>query len=230
MATTTIEADLQGVVSNIRTLSSIVWGSDIRNSSTGTDSLTYTSNSSNNNAIQAGILSGRGDQSGYCGRTFLFFDISSILGTITAATLNVLGTGTDVSADTIATEATAWGGDGSTTTLSTSNFGDIDFNTNYSGQLTTWSTSGYNSYTLNSSAISAMNTDGYLNCAVIEYTFDYIGTSPSVGTLDRVGIEFLDSTSPIKLEITYSPSINNITTYSSVIGVEAADIETIIGV
>lgn len=230
MATTTIEADLQGVVSNVKTFKSIVWGSDIRNDPTGTSAITYTTNGTNNNAIRAGILSGRGDQTGYCGRTLLFFDVSSILGTITAATLNVLGTGTSVDADTIAILATAWGGDGSTTTLTTTDYGEIDFSTNYSGQLTTWSTSGYNSYTLNSSAISAMNTDGYLNCAVIEYLYDYIGTSPSVDTLVNAGIEFLDSTSPIKLEITYSPSINDVTIYSSVIGVEAANIETIIGV
>ncbi len=240
MATTTVEADLQGVVYKTYANLLVNWLNDVRNSSTGTTASTFTTSANQYNPIEAALVSGRGGSyQGRCNRTFLFFDVSSITGTdtITAATLKVRGGGFSTNADTLAVEASAWGGDGTTTSLATSDYPNINFDLSYSPELTTWTSSGYNDYTLNSSAISGMNTDGYLNCAILEHDYDYNGVSPSLGSAFVAGVSFLDSTDKIKIVITHSPSgygneVIGVTSTSigSVIGVATANIESVIGV
>lgn len=228
MATTTVEADLQGAVYKNYSNILVNWLTEVRDSSTGSTAATYTTSTNASNAIEAAFISGRGGYQGRCNRTFLFFDVSSITGTdtITAATLKVRGGGFSTNADTIAVEATAWGEDGTTTSLATSDYPNIDHDLSYSPELTTWTSSGYNDYTLNSSAISAMNTDGYLNCAILEHDYDYNGVGPSVGTSATAGVSFLHSTDKIKIVITHSSSGYG----NEVIGVASANIGTVIGV
>lgn len=203
MATTTVNATYQGYVG----LSSnfyIDWVTDIRDAATGSFSFTYTLNTTAN-SIQAYEVPGRGGgTSGVCSRTFLFFDVSGVPGTITSATLSVLGA-ISGSLNVITVQGSAWGGDGSVTTLSNGDFSSLSFS-NYSDEIYGWSTTGYNDFTLNSSAISEMNDNGYLNIVVIDFDFDYNGVAPGVGFVLRNGVEFLDPTNPIKLTLTYVPS------------------------
>ena len=228
MATTTIEVDLQGAVFKNYGNLLVNWLNNVRNATTGTTATTYTTYTNAYNPIEAALVSGRGGYQGRCSRTFLFFDVSSITSTdtITAATLKVRGGGLSTNADTIVIESTAWGGNGTTTSLTTSDYSNIDYDEDYSSELTTWATNAYNDFTMNTGAINNMNTSGYLNCAVIEHDYDYNGVNPSVGTQATAGVKFDDNTDFIKIVLTHSP-----TGYGhDIIGVDSADIVKVNGV
>tara|TARA_R110000744_G_scaffold323917_1_gene429784 strand:+ start:375 stop:1085 length:711 start_codon:yes stop_codon:yes gene_type:complete len=233
MPTTTINATLQGKVEYETNIASTNWTGLIRDVSTGTNADTYTTQIGVGSAIKVGLFTARTNYVGELHRVFLFFDNldTNIVGTITATTLKVYNASVfSNNTHTIAVEGSAWGNNGTTTTLSTSDYSNLDHSTAYSSENTTWNggTGVYNDFVLNSTAITAMNTNGYLNVAIIEGEYDYGNTNP---TLDVTGIStaiyFLNPTYPIKLEITYTPALNSITTYSSVIGVEAANISSI---
>jgi len=143
-------------------------------------------------------------------RTFFFFkDINTAVGgqTITAATIKISGSSGDVDGtaqDSIIVSASAWGGNGSTTTIATSDYSNLDFSSPYSSTKTGWSETGQNSYTLTSDAISDMNADGYLNCVVINEPNDFDGVSPSLGTNILSSGKYIPTDVPIELVLTYS--------------------------
>ena len=209
MATTTINATLQGrIEKNLTSGSAISWVAAIRDAASGSYTITVSTNT---------FLVGMGVRYTFskniyvaeCFRAFLFFDLSSVGGTITAATLKVLA-GTPGNTDDVqAVPSTAWGGDGTTTTLTLSDYDGVEFNgtsgSNY-GSILSWTASSYNDITLTADAISDMNSDGYLNCALLDQDNDYKGIAPTLGTEISYPIEFLDATNPIKLEITYTPA------------------------
>ena len=237
MALTTIYTSREGTVVSANPSASGNFLS-YRNDSTGTSSNTYTSATTVQIAINAQYTNGR-PGSVTIERTFLFFDTSSVAGTITACTLGVLGASPYAnSLDSIIVEATAWGGTSSPNlNLTTSDYGDIDFATPYSSQLTTWSTSGFNLFTLNATAIADMNSNNYLNLAVIEHDYDYLGVTPPSSTNDRAGINFQSSNKPIYLNITYTPGgygndVNSVSSTSivSINGVASAAIASLNGV
>jgi hypothetical protein len=240
MATSTINATYQGRVGISVTDVLLNWVTQVRNASTGTFASTYTSNTTVSNAFQVTYDSGRFGRVGQCARVPLFFDVSSITAsnTITAATLKVWNPSTGATTDSIIVEGSAWGGNGSTTTLSTANYNDLDFSTAYSSKDLSWAGTSYNDFSLNATAISDMNTNGYLNCFLIEGDFDYDGQSPILDDGPYQGrVEYLDATNKIKVELTYSPSgyVNNVIGVASanikkVIEVSTADIDNIIGV
>ena len=209
MSTITISATYQGFVSNTVVSASVNWVTDVRNASVGVQAITVTTNQSYNNIIRAYLVSGRGGIVGFCSRTFLYFDLSSVTsgGTITSTTLKVLGTGSN-SAGVIPVEGTPMWSSG---TLSTSDYNNLDHSTPYASAISsfTWNTGGYNNFTLNSTAISDMNTNSELNVCLIENDYDYGNTNPALGVDVSSGIEFLDPTNPIELEITYTPFYGN---------------------
>jgi hypothetical protein len=190
---------------------------------------TYTTNTTVSNAFLVAYDSGRTGQVGQCARVPLFFDVSSITAsnTITAATLKVWNPSGGNGNDTIIVKGSAWGGNGSTTTLSTANYNDLDFSTAYSAKDLAWAGASYNDFSLNATAISDMNTNGYLNCFLIEGDFDYDGQSPILDDGPYQGtVEFLDATNKIKVELTYSPSGYG----NNPIGVTADSVGEILGV
>ena len=229
MATTTINATLQGrIEKNLTSGSAISWVAAIRDAASGSYTITVSTNT---------FLVGMGVRYTFskniyvaeCFRAFLFFDLSSVGGTITAATLKVLA-GTPGNTDDVqAVPSTAWGGDGTTTTLTLSDYDGVEFNgtsgSNY-GSILSWTASSYNDITLTADAISDMNSDGYLNCALLDQDNDYKGIAPTLGTEISYPIEFLDATNPIKLEITYTPTGWN----DNVNGVANASITNVMGV
>lgn len=222
MATTTISATYQGQVGISYNALLVNWVTDVRNASVGTYTNTYTTNQFNAAAIYAALVAGRGGTStGLCSRTFLYFDLSSVGGTITSATLKVLGYSTSTS-EVIPVEGTPTWGLGS---LGLGDYDSLDHSTPYASAITSWNTAGYNNFTLNSTAISDMNTNSELNVCLIDNVYDYNATSPSLGNTYRAGIEFLDPTNPIELEITYDPPYGN-----TVIGVVSANIGEVNGV
>jgi hypothetical protein len=241
MPTSTINATYQGrVILNVSNFF-VNWLSQVRNATTGSLASTYTTNTTVTDAFKVEYNSSRGFETGQCARVPLFFDVSSITAsnTITAATLKVWNPSAGSATDNIIVKGSAWGGDGSTTTLSTANYNDLDFSTAYSSKNLSWAGSGaYNDFTMNATAISDMNTNGYLNCFLIEGDFDYDGQNPVLDDGPYGGtVEYLDATNKIKLELTYSPSGygNNVIGVASanigdVIGVAKANIDNIIGV
>jgi hypothetical protein len=240
MATSTINATYQGRVGLSVTAVLVNWLSTVRNASTGTFVSTYTTNTTVSVAFQVDLVKGRTTTTGTCARVPLFFDVSSITAsnTITAATLKVWNPLGGAPTDSIIVKGSAWGGDGSTTTLSTANYNDLDFSTAYSAKDLAWAGASYNDFSLNATAISDMNSNGYLNCFLIEGDYDYDGQNPVIDSGPYAGgVEFLDATNKIKVELTYSPSGygNNVIGVASanigdVIGVAKANIDNIIGV
>lgn len=229
MATATINASLQGVVERSdSSASTINWLTTTRDAATGTSATTVTVNTTLTGA-RASYEFAKGVYTSVCIRTFLFFDLSSINGTITAATLKVLADANGNTDDVQITPSTAWGGNGETTTLSTGDYDAVEFlgtsGSNY-GEVLSWTASSYNNFTLSSDAISDMNANGYLNCALINQDNDYRGVSPSLGTSITHGVEFLDATNPIKVEITYTPDPWN----EKINGVANASIANVMGV
>ena len=229
MATATINASLQGVVERVDTSASTInWLSTTRNATTGTSATTITSNTEFG-SMRAQYELAKGTYTSICIRAFLFFDLSSINGTITAATLKVLAGGTGNTDDVQVTPSTAWGGDGTTTTLSTGDYDGVEFlgtsGSNY-GEILSWTASSYNDFTLSSDAISDMNTNGYLNCALLNQDNDYRGVNLSLSTDILHTIEYNDATNPIKVEITYTPDAWN----EIINGVANASIANVMGV
>jgi hypothetical protein len=210
MATSTINATYQGRVGISVSSFFVNWLSQVRNATTGTYASTYTTNITVSNAFLVAYDTGRSSQVGQCARVPLFFDVSSITAsnTITAATLKVWNPNAGAGIYSIIVKGSAWGGNGSTTTLSTSDYDNLDFATAYSAKDVTWNGGGaYNDFTMNVTAISDMNTNGYLNCFLIEGDFDYDGQSPVIDDGPYQGsVEYLDATNKIKVELTYAPS------------------------
>lgn len=240
MAVSSIDATYQGQVEYTAgpEVKVINWNGSIRTQATGTSSTTYSSNSLVSNAVGVYNLLTKGAYYAGCYRTFLFFDVSSIttLYTITAATLKVLGY-TNNTGGVIPVASTAWNGNGSSSVLFTADYSNITFATTYASAITSWNTSAYNNFSLNATAISAMNSNGYLNCALINDTYDQADGSLVASNQFYNGIEFLDGTNDIKLELTYSSAgygndVNGVASANivSVNGVATANIVNINGV
>ena len=238
MPTQNVTASLQGRVGLFSfNIGLNGWLSNIRNASTGSTATTFTSPNSNSQAIRASYSSGRSGYSGSIYRSFLFFDVSSVPGTITAATLQIYGYSQSTSGAFIV-KSSAWGGNGSTTTMSTSNYNDLDFSGAYSqSSISNWSTStsSPNQFTINNAGITDMNSNGYLNVALINSTYDYNGSQPPLGTTVMSGMYQKNTTYPIRLVITYdtgySEDVIDVvnTKIQNVVGVASGDIDNIIG-
>lgn len=239
MPTQNVTASLQGRVGNFQfNIGLNGWLSNVRNSSTGTTATTFTASNSNSQAIRASYASGRSGYSGSIYRSFLFFDVSSVPGTITAATLQIYGYSQSTS-DAFIVKSSAWGGNGSTTSMSTDMYNDLDFSSAYSqSSISNWSTStsSPNQFIINSAGLTDMNTNGYLNVALVNYTNDYSATQPILGTTVMAGMYQKNTTYPIRLVITYetgySEDVINVvnTKIQKVAGVASGDIDNVIGV
>jgi len=240
MAKASITATYQGQVIRQDTSSSTInWLSTTRNATTGTGATTYTSATSTQ--VRSEYTEQKGTYFSINERIFLFFDLSSINGTITAADLNVYNPSTVSSTNDIdCVEASAWGGDGSSSTLATSDYDNVAFlgtGTAYAALLS-WSSLSYNTFNIGAAGLSAMNSDGYFNCALMTEDYDYRGINLTLGQDISFPIRAKDGSNPIYLEITYTPqtgyshSVNGVGSSSivSVNTVATASIANIIGV
>tara|TARA_R100001509_G_scaffold66502_1_gene36939 strand:- start:25863 stop:26573 length:711 start_codon:yes stop_codon:yes gene_type:complete len=235
MATTNVTAGLQGTVGifgfNIANFSAI------RNASSGSFAQTFSSQSDQGSAITVSFESARFGNSGEISRAFVFFDLDSISTTITALSLQVTGV-SNSSSSVIPVKASAWGGNGSTTSLNNASFNDLSFSNTYASSISNWNSSGQNSFTLNNSAISDANNNGYLNVALINSTADQPGTTPSFpNNPATAGIVFKKTSAPIRLVVThadagYGNEVNGVagSDINTVIGVSSANIARVIGV
>ena len=154
-------------------------------------------------------------------RVFMFFSTSGISSNVASATLKIYGY-SQSSADVIAVKATSdigtittadydaitgW----STGSADGSGGGDNESNvTKYSDELTSWSTSGYNDFTLTGTALANMRDDSYLYVCIMETVHDLRDIAPT-GT-SRNGCYFADSSGTSKdpyIDYTLAPTVTD---------------------
>lgn len=195
------------------------------------------------NAIKTLHSSGRGGDTYFVGRSFFAFDTSGISSAPSAATLKIYGL-TNGDADVIVVKATK---PDLSTGIALADFDAItgftagaSMNgnvTDYSSELSTWSTSGYNDITLNAAALSGMASLSVFAVCIVEYDHDYLNSAPSGADFDS-GCHFADYTGTSRDPyIDYTPAagyandISGVATANigSVMGVATANIDEVIG-
>lgn len=172
-------------------------------------------------------------------RAFFFFDTSTITDNITAIDLKIYGA-TNSGNNVRVAKSTAYGGDGGTAFANS----DFDSWTSTNGLLPTPYTSANqawvtttNTLSLNSSAISDANNDGYLILVVVGGGFDYPDNEMLLPQTLNSGVAFASTTVFPQLFITHSaPSYGNDiigipnSKYDKVISIDKSVIDEIIGV
>ena len=173
--------------------------SGAKNATTGTFATGGLSASSQ--AVMSNYYAARGGGSNYrVYRAFFSFDTSGISVTPSEATLKIYGLTNDT-ADFFVVKANH-GGTLEVTDIDAivgwSNSGvDNEGNvTKYSSEITSWSTSGYNDITLNSTALSDMSSLDDFQVCLIESTHDLRNVAPTAAP--RIGMYFADEGSTSK--------------------------------
>ena len=130
-------------------------------------------------AIQSFFSSGRGGGTYRQTRVYIYFDTSGITSTVSSATLKITGHSNTTSDVIVMNGQNAFGGDGDDA-LATNDFNEVNiggvvqpFSSNES-----WST-GLNSISLNSTALSAIEADDDTVMGVINYAHDYANSAPT---------------------------------------------------
>ena len=129
-------------------------------------------------------------------------------------------------------KSTAFGGDGGTALATTDFFSSIDYNTPYSSELTTWSTSN-NEYTLNSDALADITNNDNFTLAIVENDSDFANSDQGDGAYDiSVNLSVTITLDYTVAATGYGNDVNGVASanIAKVIGVATADIEKIIGV
>jgi hypothetical protein len=224
---TTINPSYQGaIIGNSET----TW--DGARGATNGSAYNYTTSTDANAAVRINYESIKGSNYWTINRSYLYFDVSSISGTVDSAVLKIAGTSSST-ADIIVVASTAFNGTGNA--LIGTDFDNVSFSTPYSSEVATWNLNSYNNISLNSAAYSAIESSSVFKVAIIEHDFDYSDVSTT--TTPRSGIWFADGTYPIELYIGYVPSgysdnVNGVSAASiaSVNNVSASSIANINGV
>ena len=203
-----------------------------RDDSDGTHAFHSTAQS--NQAAWAYHSSGRGGDLWSVGRSFFAFDTSGVTATVSSATLKIRGYSAGTG-DIIAVKATK---PDLSTDIATADFDAITgFSsgnsmagnvTDYSSEVTTWSTSGYNDITLNAQALSDMVSGGVLAICIVNYDHDYLNSAPSETSV-AAGMYFSEYSSTsrdpyIDYTLATGPEV------ATVSGVAEASISTVSGV
>ena len=205
---TTIYPDQDGVVYKF---AADTWA-NVRNASSGTLS------TASSYYIQNSHTSGRGGNVHQIGRYFIEFDTSAINKTISSATLSLYGYNLGT-LDVILMKSSQSGlvgtGDfnevyGATLPFAASDgagagrLAGATTTVEYSSEIATWSTSGYNEIALSDDAKADIIANDTFNCVLIGYDYDYYDTAPS-GAYYRVGFRqdaYSGTSSDPKLVIT----------------------------
>jgi hypothetical protein len=154
-------------------------------------------------------------------RTFLYFDTTAITGTVSAASVNVLGYSSG-GGRRILVPSTAFGGDGQSA-ITGGDYSNLSFNTNYNNNFNGWNTSSNNVFTLKSTAFSDMQTNNYFICAVIEYDHDYSNSAPASAISNIFGVN-ANVSSNIYLDYTLTGGGGGPAGVAEVDGIATADI------
>ena len=178
--------------------------------------------------------SGRGGGTIRFKRVFLHFNTSGITGTLTAAHIDITGYGSSSStdADTIMLKSTAFGGDGGTALATSDFYSTTDYSTPYSTELTSFTHSGNNEYTLTAAALADIKNNDNFTLALVEHDADYSNTDTGDRALD-ISIAFGTTiTLDYTLVTGYGHEVTNVAAanIAKVSGVATANIAKVIGV
>tara|TARA_Y100000593_G_C4272766_1_gene318302 strand:- start:753 stop:1424 length:672 start_codon:yes stop_codon:yes gene_type:complete len=203
------------------------------NTARTSNAASVTDGASGAHTVQYFSSSGRGGGTKRFKRIFLHFDTSGITDTLSAAHIDIDGGSSSPDPnDSIMVKSTAFGGDGGTALATTDFFSSIDYNTPYSSELTTWSTS-LNEYTLNSDALADITNNDNFTLAIVEHDSDFTNSDQGDGAYD-ISVNLAVT---ITLDYTIAPTgygndVNTVASgnIGSVIGVLTANIDKIIGV
>tara|TARA_R100001443_G_scaffold114149_1_gene129710 strand:+ start:18 stop:728 length:711 start_codon:yes stop_codon:yes gene_type:complete len=228
MPTTTIYATTNTTGRGIIHVSNTDWD-DAVTATTGT----VDSSTTNNFAVRAGAISGRGGTSYRVWRSFAYFNLSSITTTMTAATVKVYGAGSVNNGGTMSMYlSSAFNNNG--TALASTDFDNVSstlYSANSYNELT-WNKSGLNGFAVNAVALSAINSNKYLNvCFRNQLEVDEEEPEDD----NYLGINFQSSgTNRIHVEVThaaagYSNTVNSVTSanYSKINDIAKSSIERI---
>ena len=193
-------------------------------------------------AVAANCLSGGRGNIWLASRVLMDFDTSGISVAPSAATLKVYGITNDT-ADIIVLRsfqdlddiATDWYNAmiDPTTSIPGNAWGSGDV-TEYSNELTTWSTSGYNDIGLNATALADMASLDSFKLMIMEYDYDYRDVDPNLGGRSgcqdkKSGMYFADNSGTSKDPyIDYTPGAAGYG--NAVLGVASGNISTVNGV
>jgi hypothetical protein len=177
--------------------SSLIFGAswfDVRDQTNGTS---VSVNTNDSTAIRASEVSAAGTTTWDNNRYFIAFDTTSITSTPSSATLYIYGS-TSVNTDLIAVKVTSGSSFNTTTNVATTNYSNIQgyslgvdwtgFVTDYSG-VVSFPVLGWNAITLNSTALSDMNSLNTFKLALVNYSNDYL-YDPPLGNY-RLGLSSL---------------------------------------
>ena len=114
-------------------------------------------------------------------RAYFRFDFSSVSGTVDAGTLSIRGYTSAGNPKARIMRSTAF--TGGSNTLVGGDFDLVQFAADYSSSNpVTWNASGWNDFTLNSTAITEINNNGELIVCLVEHVYDYYDFDPSTSS------------------------------------------------
>ena len=128
-------------------------------------------------------------------RVFMEFDTEDITVAPAEATLKIYGTNNN-SSDIIVVKGTQ------SDSLVAADYDNLDFGTVYSAELATWNTSGYNNFTLNSTALAAIRDNDDFKICIINYDYDYLDVDPGSSISVQAGGYFSEA------DLQYRPYID----------------------
>tara|TARA_R100000541_G_scaffold24067_1_gene33807 strand:+ start:1962 stop:2654 length:693 start_codon:yes stop_codon:yes gene_type:complete len=190
--------------------------------------------SSNSLGVRAGFVEGRGGGQFFVSRAYAFFNTSTISGTVTSATVKVVSQGSN-GGNIRMYKGTAFGNNGSS--LSTDDFPAVTstlYSTADYGELN-WGTGQLRSFSCNSTAVSFLNSNSYLNvCFRNDKDVDedepsedfYAGVNFQTSGTNRIQLEVVTAATGYGNQVITVASSD----ISNVIGVATANIANVIGV
>ena len=136
-------------------------------------------------------------------RSFFFFDTSSITSTVSSATIKVRGYYSN-SGSVIPVKSTAFGGDGGTD-LTVGDFDAISgysagsslvgLATTYGPVISSWSTSGYNTFTGTSDLLADMQNNDEVIICFMDYGYDYKNVALTSNSSFYCGLYYAEASS-----------------------------------
>lgn len=125
-------------------------------------------------------------------RSFFMFDTSSVVGAISACSMNIYGATRDGAYNVTGDVSVQEGTQGTSLTNADYNqFTGVYFSTIAAGS---WSASAYNTFTFNALGISKVDTAGITQICCRNYTRDYLNNAPALNFLYASGMTYANYT------------------------------------
>lgn len=178
------------------------WNPGVRSQTTGTNVVT---SGTTNKDIWVKVLQGGRGVSYWLSRAFVWYDTSTYAGSITSLEINVNSVANaSLPPDVICVPSTAFSNN-TTSTLSLSDYGSINFAVAYSSTTAWQNTSGTWQLPLNATAVTAANT-GKIGISIINENWDYQNVDPFVS----FSFDWWDT-----IDYTFPGKFSLVTTYSA---------------